>query len=489
MPHLPTEDPTSNQVLSELSLFLEFDDLASRYLKTQNLAYQKIPDEGVQEYAAEIYERKTALEALRLGSSWFLEMLDLSKGRDWYVTSRERLTRHAVLLALFPESFDSPTVRAGGPLTRSLLGERKAISKDFPHLYDPRSWGEILAQGEDPLDLLDDMNWMEQDQAGQDDAEFSLHKEKMVQLQLFFEKIWGTYPDYLEESIGIQHDIDNVFQEISGEEVSHQDDVADLFRKRHPESMSVLHRFVIESLIFRFMLEEGAHRTIERGERWINAYKSEDSPLRAFSVEDVKRSLALLDCLFGDPDTSNDRMMDSAQAMADLGDLDSSWNMTEAVLERTEGTELWPSIALQGVMNLRSSEKAMGEHLSRRILEKGEKEKDRSLTAAGLIAMTLTLHSLGRTKESEAYRKRMMDAMISGISEPRILFLFPAAAWGCLEIGAKQEARKLASVGLKYIPEDMDTELGNELLQVRRQADRVERKKKDAVVTGSRRHR
>jgi hypothetical protein len=333
------------------------------------------------------------------------------------------------------------------------------------------------------------MDWMEQDQSGLDDAEFILQKEEMVQLELLFEKIWEAYPGYLEESIAIQDCIDRAFEEISVEEVGLPEDIAELFTIRHPGSMSVLHRFVIESLIFRFMLEEGMDKTMERGEKWITVDLEADSPLRPISREDADRSLDLMDKLLGDQQESNDRMLDSAQMMADLNDLDSSWNMTEAVLERTEGTDIWPSIALQEVMNLRSSEKGLGEQLARKILEKGEKENDGSLRAAGLIAMALSLHALGRAKESEAYRRRMMEAMLSGIDEPRILFLYPAAAWGCMDMGAKQEARRLSSAGLKYIPEDMETELRDELLQVRRQADQVDRKKKDSRVTGSKRRK
>ncbi len=489
MPQFPTEDPISDQVLSELSLFLEFDNIASRYINTQNLAYQKIPSDKIAVYAAEMFERKTMLEALSMGTSWFLEMLDLSRGREWYIADRERLSRHAVLLALFPDSFDSQNVRAHGPLTRPLLAERKAISEDYPHLYHPRSWGEVPAEGKNLPDLQGDLDWMDHDQSGLDDDEYDVQKDEMVQLELLFEKVWGAYPVYLEESISIQEVIDRAFEDISTEGVSLPDDIAELFAARHPGSMSVLHRFVIESLIFRFMLEEGMEKTMERGEKWIAVDKTGDSPLRPISRADADRSLALMDKLLGDMQEVNDRMMDSAQAMADLSDHDSSWNLTEAVLERTEGTELWPAIALQGVMNLRIVRESDGRATVPQDLEKGEKEKDRSLTAAGLIAMTLSLHSLGRAKESDEYKKRMMDTMLSGISEPRILFLYPAAAWGCLEIGAKQEARKLASVGLKYIPEDMETELGNELLQVRRQADRVERKRKDAVVPASKRHR
>ena len=488
MPRLPTEDPIPDQMLSELSLFLEFDDLSSRYLNTQNLAYQKISDEAVPEYAAEMFQRKTMLEALRLGTSWFLEMLDLSRGRDWYNADRERLSRHVVLLALFPESFDTETVHAGGQMAKALLAERKAISADYLHLYDPRSWGEVPTEGDDLPDLLDDMDWMEQDQAGMDDDDFADHKDKMTQLELLFENVWEAYPGYLEESVAIQNEIDKVFQDISGEWTGQQNDAAVLFQERRPESMSVLHRFVIESLIFRFMLEEGAEQTLERGERWIKAMGSEDSPLKPFSTADVKRSMALLDGLYGDPETSNDLMIGAAQNVADLGDHGSSWNMTESVLERTDGTDVWPAIALEGVMNLRSSDKGMAEQLSRRILDKGEKEKDRSLIAAGLIAMTLSLHSLGQVKESEAYQKRMMDAMLSGIDQPQILFLYPAAAWGCLGIGAKQEARRLSSTGLRYIPEEMGGEIRGELLQVRRQADQVERKKKDVPISGPRRH-
>ena len=110
-------------MLSELSLFLEFDDIASRYLKTKNFAYQKLPDEGIAEYASETLAMKIMLEGLSMGTAWFLEMLDLSKGRSWYLGDRERLSRHVVLLALFPESFDSPNVRIGAPFIRSLLEE------------------------------------------------------------------------------------------------------------------------------------------------------------------------------------------------------------------------------------------------------------------------------------------------------------------------------------------------------------------------------
>ena len=320
-----------------------------------------------------------------------------------------------------------------------------------------------------------------------DDAEFAEHKEKMTQMELLFEKVWEAYPGYLEESVAIQNEIDRVFREISNESAGQQNDAAGLFRERRPESMSVLHRFVTESLIFRLMLEEGAEKTLERGERWIKAMGSEDGPLKPFSAGDVKRSMELLDGLYGDPETSNDLMISAAQNVADLGDHGSSWNMTEAVLERTEGTDIWPAIALEGVMNPRSSDKGMAEQLARRILDKGEKEKDRSLIAAGLIAMTLSLHTLGQIKESEVYRKRMMDAMLSGIDQPQILFLYPAAAWGCLGIGAKQDARRLSAIGLKYIPEEMGGEIRGELLQVRRQADQVERKKKDVPVARTKR--
>ena len=489
MSRTPEEHVPSDQILSEFSLFLEFDDLASRYLNTQNLAYQKVPDEGVAEYAAEMFQRKTMLEALRLGTSWFLEMLDLVRARDWYVADRARLSRHTVLLALFPESYDSMNTRAKGLSTRSLLEERKAIAQDHPHLYDPRSWGEVPAEGIDLPDLREDMDWMEQDQSGLDDNEFDIQTEEMVQLELLFEKVWEAYPGYLEESIEIQHEIDKVFQEISGEEFGLQNDVAELFRERHPESMSVLHRFVIESLIFRLMLEEGVERTMERGERWITAHNSEDSPLRPFSGEDAERSLALLDGMFGDPETSNDRMMDAAEAVADLGDMGSSWNITEAVLKRCEGTEVWTAIALQAVTNLRSSTEGTAEKLSREILAKGEEKKDNPLIAAGLIAMTLSLHSLERVKETEAYHKRMMQALLSGTDDPQVLMLFPAAAWGCLEMNAKQDARRLASIALKALPEDVMDDFREELLQVRRKADQVERKKKDAPVSGSKRHK
>ena len=478
MPHLPNEDPISDRMLSEITLFLQFDDIASRYLNTQNMADQKIPDEGIPEYVSKTFAMKMMIESLSMGTSWFLEMLDRTKGRDWYIEDRERLSRHAVLLALFPSSFDHQNMRASGPLTTTLLGERKAISQNYPHLYHPRSWGEVPAEGADLPDLKSDMDRIERDQAGLDDAEFDVQKGAMVQMELLFEKAWQAYPSYLEESVAIQDRINKAFEDISGEGVGLPDDVSELFVTCHPGSMSVLHRFVIGSLIFRFMLEEGREKTMERGKRWITVDKTEDGPLRPISRADADRSLGLMEDLLGDPAAANERMMDSAQAMADLGDHDSSWNMTEAVLERTEGTELWPAIALEGVMNLRASEKDMAESLSRRMMTKGEEDKDESLTAAGLIAMTLSLHSLGRAKESDAYRKRMMDAMLSGIGEPRILFLFPAAGWGCLEIGAKQDARKLSSVGLKYIPEDMGTELRGELLQVRRQADKVERKDK-----------
>ena len=293
------------------------------------------------------------------------------------------------------------------------------ISEAYPHLYDPRSWGEKPAEGADLPDLKQDLDWMERDQTGAGDGEFEEVKQKMAQLSLLFEKIWEAYPTYLEESISIQHAIDKAFAIVSGEGLVGPHGVTELFVSRDRQSMAVLHRFVVESLIFRLMLEEGPEKTMERGGRWIAADKTADHPLRPISRAEADRSISLMDELLGDPQAANDRMMDSAQSMADLGDHGSSWNLTEAVLERTEGTELWPSIALQGVVNLGPSGKGMAENLSRRIMAKGEETKDRPLIAAGLVALTPSTHWLDRTKESDAYRKRMMDTMLSGIDDPQ----------------------------------------------------------------------
>ncbi|MGD0818536.1 MAG: hypothetical protein ABR986_09110 [Methanomassiliicoccales archaeon] len=489
MPRSQDEDALSDQALSEFSLFLEFDDLTSRYLNTQNLAYFRTTNDCVADFATEMFRRKTMLEVLRMGTSWFLETLDLTVACDWYVADRARLSRHTVLLALFPDAYDSPNIRAGGPLNRSLLAERKAISEKYPHLYDPQSWGEVAPEGIELPNLKQDLEDLELDQSDLDEDEFDAQAESMVRMELLFEKVWEVYPSYLEESLAIQNGISLAFDEISREGVGLRSDIAELLRTRDPGSVSVLYHFVIESLIFRFMLEEGLDATEKRAEPWASVDDSRESPLRPFSSEDVERSLTLLDELFSDPETSDDRMMVAAQAMADLNDTSSSWNMTSAVLVRCEGTESWIANALQGVMNLRASGGGIAEKLSREILAKGEEAKDKPLIAAGLIAMTLTLHSLERWKESESYHKRMMNALLSGMDDPLVLFLYPAAAWECLDMNAKQDARRLASVGLKAMPEDVLDDFREELLQVRRMADQVERKKRGSGEFKSKAHK
>lgn len=477
----PPIEGLPKSVQAFLSLFDEFDDLADRYLEAQTEKFHSTPEEKLVDLAEEIWRRKSQLEMLRFSSQLPHRLLETCRCRDWYKKDRETLSRHTVLLALLPETFDNEQVPgAAGELTSRLLEERKVLSLHYPHLYDPKALGTPPAlDSEDYCSLLEEVHNLELEQAGLSDERWEESEMKRGAIESLFMPIQDVDPLYAEEALAVWNEVRHAYEIIVGENgMNVREEAAEMIRLNDPIIQLLLNRFVLESLMFRVMLEDETDVIDERIEQWFNENRSRSDILRPVSREEADRSMDIMNQLFAEPLTSYTMMMDAAQSMADLEDDNSSWNMVQATLSRCIETDFWPEMAMRGVLTQLSFDGGRQEELSRAILAKGEEGGDARTVAMGLAAMTIALHSLGRSDESARYHERMMRELIARSDDPDVLVVYPFAAGISMEMGDKKSVRRLAGIGLRAMEQfpEFDGQR-DQLLELRRSVDRVDKKR------------
>ena len=156
---------------------------------------------------------------LRLSSQLPHRLLETCRCSAWYKKDRETLSRHTVLMALLPETFDNEKVPgAAGELTSRLLEERKVLSLHYPHLYDPEALGAPPAlDSEDYCSLLEEIHNLELEQAGLSEEGWEESEMKRGAIESLFMPIQEVDPFYAEEALAVWNEIRHAYEIIVGE--------------------------------------------------------------------------------------------------------------------------------------------------------------------------------------------------------------------------------------------------------------------------------
>lgn len=477
----PTFEEELDAMKPLLTLLLKFEDPSSRYLNVQNERFRSTPDDGLDDFMDEIMRRKTYLEALRLPSRLPHALLEKGRGMEWYRGDRDALSRQTALLALLPGESDRQGI-PGGELTSRLLMEREPLSQHYPHLYAPPVPGTSGEADEGFTTLLEEVHEIELVEAGVPEEEWEEMEAKRADLEALAMAIQEVDPLYLEESLAVWDEVRRACDLIAAENGTDiEKEAAEMIRSNLAPVRSLLIRFVLESLMFRLLLEEREEDVEEQFKRWLADEGPGPGIMGAVTGEGAERSLDLLGRLSSDPLEPYDKMMDAAQNLADLGDPDASWTMVQAVLSRCSEEDFWPEMALKGVLTQLNSGDGRQVELARALLARGEEKESPMTAAAGEVAMAVSLHSLGRLVEAAEYHQRMMRALLAGRNDPDMLEIYPLAASISVEMGDKKSVRKLAGAGLRAMEEfpELD-ERRDQLLELRRSVDRVDKERKGA---------
>lgn len=482
-----TLDELAGPMEALFSLIEEFDDITYRYLDLHNAVFRSASEEEMVDLISEMFLGKAYLDTLRLNARLPRALLERARGMDWYKGDMEALSRHTSLMALMPEATDSEKVpTAAGELTSRLLGERKTLSHHYPHLYSPQALGVPADIGEDDrYDLHDEVHALEMEHTGLAEEEWEELEMKRELVETAIMAIQEVDPLLAEEALDVWNRVRHACEVIVSENGPNvRKEVAEMIRENDPVVQSVLTRFVLESMMFRLLLEDRAEDLEEMFERWLGEDRAARDELMPLTREEADRSLDLMEQLFSEPLTAYMKMMRAAMYMAEA-EGESSWNMVQAVLSRCEEADYWPELALKGVLIQISSGKGGQEGLAQAILARGERNGSPGTIAAGLVALAMALHSLGRLDDAAKHHRRMMDALIAGRGDPDVLAVYPLAANISIQMGDRKSVRKLAGAGLRAMEDlpELD-EQREQLLELRRSVDRVDKERGKVSTEG-----
>ena len=158
------------------------------------------------------------------------------------------------------------------------MGERKTLSHHYPHLYSPQALGVPADIGEDDrYDLHDEVHALEMEHTGLAEEEWEELEMKRELVETAIMAIQEVDPLLAEEALDVWNRVRHACEVIVSENGPNvRKEVAEMIRENDPVIQSVLTRFVLESMMFRLLLEDRAEDLEEMFERWLG----EDSAAR-----------------------------------------------------------------------------------------------------------------------------------------------------------------------------------------------------------------